>query len=85
MLILLLNIFLILYYSISDVFKVTVELRQQPWSRDLAGQKTPKIATFFDCGLSGVCLLCLIIGSAAKRRWEDGAWQGAVIVGYFVM
>lgn len=85
MCILILNILMILHHSVSDVFKVTVELRQQAWSRDLGGQNKPKVATYFDYGFSIALLICLLIGNGVKNRWDGGAWQGAVVVGYVVV
>ena len=85
MCILILDIFMVLHHSVSHVFKVTVELRQQAWSRDLGSQNKPKVSTYFDYGLSMCLLICLIIGNGIKSRWDGGAWQGAVIVGYVVV
>jgi predicted lysophospholipase L1 biosynthesis ABC-type transport system permease subunit len=85
MCILILDIFMVLHHSVSHVFKVTVELRQQAWSRDLGSQNKPKVSTYFDYGLSMCLLICLIIGNGVKNRWDRGAWQAAVIVGYVVV
>ena len=85
MFILILDILMILHHFLSHVFKVTVELRQQAWSRDWGSQNKPKVSIYFDYGLSMCLLLCLIIGNAVKNRWDDGPWQAAVVVGYVVM
>ena len=85
MCILILNILMIIHHTVSDVFKVTVELRRQAWSRDLGGKGKLKVVTYFDCGLSIALLICLLIGNAVQDRWHGGAWQAAVIIGYFVM
>jgi hypothetical protein len=85
MCILILNIVMIVHHSVSDVFKVTVELRQQAWSGDLGSKSKPKVATYFDYGFSIALLLCLLIGNTVKDRWHDGAWKAGVIVGYLLM
>jgi len=78
-----LNVLLALHYCVSHVLKVTVELRQQPWNKDLGGHK-PKTSLYFDISLASIVLLCLIIGNAVTGRW-DGAWKSAVVIGYFVV
>jgi hypothetical protein len=83
--ILILDILMVLHHFVSEVFKVTVELRQQAWSRDLGSQNKPKVSIYFDYGLSMCFLLCLIIGNGVKNRWDGGAWQAAVIIGYIVV
>jgi hypothetical protein len=85
MCILILDILMVIHHFVSHVFKVTVELRQEAWSRDLGSQNKPKASTYFDYGLSMCLLLCLIIGNGVKSRWDGGAWQGAVVVGYVVV
>lgn len=85
MCILILDILMIIHYFVSHVFKVTVELRQQAWSGDLGSQSKPKVSTYFDYGLSLCLLICLVIGNGVKSRWDGGAWQGAVIVGYVIV
>lgn len=85
MLILLLDIIMIAHHSVSEVFKVTVELRQQPWSRDLGSQNKPKVATYFDCGFSICLFICLLIGSAVRDRWNRGACDAGVVIGYIVV
>jgi predicted lysophospholipase L1 biosynthesis ABC-type transport system permease subunit len=85
MCILILDLLMIAHHSVSHVFKVTVELRQQAWSHDLGSKNRPKVSTYFDYGLSMCLLICLIIGNAVKNRWDGGAWQGAVVIGYFIV
>jgi hypothetical protein len=85
MCILILDLLMIVHHFVSDIFKVTVELRRQAWSGDLGSKDKPKVATYFDYGLSIGLLLCLIIGNALKSRWDGGAWQAAVVIGYLVV
>lgn len=84
MLLIILNILMTIHYCISHFLKVTVELRQQPWNKDLGAQHKPKISLYFDVSLALTVLLCLFIGNAASGRY-GGAWETAVVIGYFVV
>jgi len=84
MILIIVNLIMILHYCISHLLKVTVELRQQPWNKDLGPSNKTKLSMYFDVGLSLIILLCIIIGNVATNRWR-GAWKAAVVVGYFVV
>jgi len=81
---LIVNLLMIVHYFASHVLKVTVELRQQSWKRDVP-KTTPKVSMYFDVGLAVITLLCLIIGNSVKRGWGGSAWRSAVVIGYIVV
>ncbi len=84
--IMILNVIMVVQYSVSHVFKVTVELRQTAWKHDLGGNPTKlKTITYVDIGLSGALTLCLILGNAFQNRYYGGPYRAAVVVGYFVV
>ncbi|KAH7419107.1 hypothetical protein BKA64DRAFT_5349 [Cadophora sp. MPI-SDFR-AT-0126] len=85
-LLMILNIISIVQYSVSHIFKVTVELRQSAWKHDLEGSYgKPRTVTYADIGLSAALTLCLILGNTLTNRYYGGAYKAGVIVGYFVV
>jgi hypothetical protein len=84
MLLIIVNLVMILQYCVSHMLKITVEVRNQPWSKDLGTQNKAHISNVIDVCLSLLVLLCIIIGNAVTHHW-GGAWRGAVVVGYFVV
>jgi hypothetical protein len=81
--IIIVNILLIIHHFVSNVLRVTVELRQQPWKADLGTRDKPKLSGLLDGTLAVIALLCLIIGYSVKR-WR-GAWRAGAIIGYIVV
>jgi len=80
---LIVNALMIIHHFASNVFKVTVELRQKTWRAELDSRRKTKVSTYFDVGLAGIIFICLIIGHGIKR-W-GGVWKAGVIIGYFVV
>jgi hypothetical protein len=84
------NTLLIIHYSISHIFKITVELRNVSqsgsWRHDVGNtERKLKTTVYFDVGLSICLTICLIIGNASQNIWYGGAWKAAVVLGYFVV
>lgn len=77
------NVMMLVHYTVSHLVKVTVEVRQNSYA--LGNQKRPKASTYLDLFLAAALTLSLIIGNAVKDGWRGDAWRAAVIVGYFVV
>lgn len=82
------NIVMIIHHCVSHVLKVTVELRQSGWKQSLGTKSKPKVATFFDIGLSLCLFICLVVGHVLHRprwdRWRDpsNVWEVGFAFGY---
>jgi hypothetical protein len=82
------NILTTVQYSTTHIFKITVELRgsmTELWGRDFGpSKKKTKPNAFIDVGLIVCLAMCLIIGSICTGRWR-GAWNFAVVLGWFLV
>ncbi|KUJ21916.1 uncharacterized protein LY89DRAFT_681279 [Mollisia scopiformis] len=81
--IMIINVLMLVHYTVSHLVKVTVEVREQSYA--LGDRKKPRVSTYLDLSFAAALTLSLIIGNAVKRGWYGGAWKGAVVVGYFVV
>lgn len=80
------NVLMVVQYSVQNVFKVTVEIRQAAWKHDVGSSMgKPKKATYVDVGLSACLTICLLLGNALQNRYYGGAYKAAVVLGYFVV
>lgn len=83
------NILILIQHSITHIFKITVELRSssEPWRHDIGStRRKVKPNMYIDVGLAVCLIICLIIGDACVNRYHGGgAWQAAVVLGWFVV
>ncbi|KAF8866759.1 hypothetical protein BDZ45DRAFT_667436 [Acephala macrosclerotiorum] len=77
------NVLMLIHYTVSHLVKVTVEVRQQAY--DLGRAKKPRASLYLDLVFAAALILSLIIGNSVKNRWYGGAWKAAVILGWFVV
>jgi hypothetical protein len=83
--IILLDFFTIIHHSISDIFKITVELRNGSWSHDIRGSEKSNVAARLDMVLTGCLTICLMVGNGIKAEGWPGAWIGGTVLGYLIM
>lgn len=86
--IMILDVFMIIHHSLTNakVFRVTVEVRNSQWQRDIGGSEKLSLAKYFDLGFTVCFMICIIVGNALRRSWWGGdAWIAGVIFGYFIV
>ena len=80
--IMILDFSMIVNHAISDVFQITIYLRNGSWKSDVRGSEKLDAAWYIDILLSTCLLVSLIVGNAIHYA---GIWIVAVIFGYFIM
>ena len=80
--IMILDFSMIVNHAISDVFQITIHLRNGFWKSDVRGSEKLDAAWYIDILLSTCLLVSLIVGNAIHYA---GIWIVAVIFGYFIM
>ncbi|KAE9373451.1 hypothetical protein N431DRAFT_557547 [Stipitochalara longipes BDJ] len=80
--IMILDFSMIFHHAISDVFQITIHLRNGSWKGDVRGSEKLDAVWYIDILLSTCLLISLIVGNVL--HWP-GIWIVAVIFGYFII
>ena len=81
------NVLQVINYTLTDLLKVTVELRHQSASMHLGSDTKPPISMYFDVGLSIALLISTAIGASVKNNsWgRGGIWNVGHAFAWVVM
>ena len=78
------NIIITIHYCLSNLLKVTVELPQQAWKREIATPQNLNLPQYLDIIFASLSFLCVVIGRLMYSSWDDEP-KDACIVAYFAV